>query len=427
MKNLLILLAIVLVAAGAYWKFRDKIHGKIEDAKKADPGGSTASNLVDAAKSVVPPASGQSKAGEKLPLVDAEFIRRLPDSLTGASISGTTKSDLVVEVTAADESSVVGLPAQIQLTRNVWLDTSGLALPGVAKEGTMVLVHLQSIIPSNANVSPPQYVVQCVGEPVPQPLEAGLRRERWRIATSPAGATLDPSEIVPYLWATEFVKRGERNELHGVFLVEGTFGGYQRASGNAPNEVVTLEEAKNVKFYFGRGSSWKGHAEQAERLKKEGNRVTLKMNINVDTTPKFTISEMHWSIPIKDQMEFWRQLIGEKKRFGQSLGLAAWAETRGLSDEARAAHEKARGEVVPEAVGQMGRPTRALRIHLSDEVDDQWFHERVGPVSEFNHHPIWKGRQDTTLDFFAIPNPFCATFKTNPKGEATGDYYLLNQ
>jgi hypothetical protein len=425
MKNVLILVAVVLVAAGAYWKFRGSIHGKIEEVKKAEGTGTGSAGIVDAAKSVIPAATTATKTVENLPLATAEFIRGLPGSLTAAPTG--TKADVVIELTVADESGA-GLPAQIQLSPNVSLDTSAIQMPAGAKDGTMVLVHLQSAGPAGGNVTAGQTVVQATAEPVPPSLESGIRGQNWRATVAlPFPAPSQPKQM-PYFWATEFARREANNELDGAVIVEGTFGSYSRASGNAQYEFVTLEEAKNIKFHFGRGSVWQAFAVEADKLKKKGHRVTFQMTVDVSQTPKYTNQDQHWCIPLKAQYEYWNGVVGGKKRFATTLALAAWAEERGLGDEAKAAYEMASTQLTRETLSDIGRPTQGIRIHLADQVDDLWSYGKVPVVSDPNHHPIFEGKPiEAGMNFQGAARPFWAALRTNPNAATTVSYQLMQK
>ena len=424
MKNILILLAVVLVAAGVYWKFRDQIHGKIDEVKKDEQGGAT-SSVVKAVKDVVPIAPVKPKVEEKLSLVSSEFIRGLPDSMANLPSEGGANRDMVVEFVAGE--GTLGFPSRLRLTPNVWLDTSTIQFPGGIKAGTAMLVHLQSVGPAGGNVAASEYVVRCSAEPLPQPMEAGIRRDPWRAAIVATGSPASPALPRNY-WITEFLQKNENNELQGVYLVEGTFSSYHRAAANAPHDYVILEEAKNAKFFFNRVSLGSGRAAEAEQIKKQGNRITLKLKVDASSSPKFMIQDIGWGIPVKEQFDYWSRVIADKGLLGNTLALAAWAEVRNVTDGARTMYEKAHGQVTRESALKMGAPIQAIRIHLSDAVDDQWFYGSVASVQDPNHHPVWRqAAAQYSHDFVAFPKRPCVIFQTNASGSLVGDYYLLQE
>jgi hypothetical protein len=280
----------------------------------------------------------------------------------------------------------------------------------------------------NANVSTPQYVVQGAAAPIPPALESGIRAQRWRSTnTLPVSSMTRPASGA-HLWATEFAERAENNLLQGVILVEGTFAKRRRASGNAKTEVVTLEETKDLEFHVPHNSSWIQYVVDAEKQKAKGHKVTLKMSIDTSLTPKYFVQQVQWGIPVKAKFVYWNQLFIGKKRLTQTLALAQWAELRGLHDEAEAMYETARQFVTRDSLNEIGRPVRAVRIHLADEADDHWFYEKVAAVSESSHNPIFDGKPSQYAeDFQGAASPFCAVLKTNPNGETTGGHYYLLQ
>jgi hypothetical protein len=424
MKNVLILLAVVLVAAGAYWKFRDKIHGKIEEVKD-ETKGAGADSVLPAIKQAVSSSPAQPKVQEKLALATSEFIRGLPNSMANPATEGGANRDVVLEVVAG--SGTAGLPAQLRLTPNVWLDTSTIQFPAGLKPGATMLIHLQSIGAAGGNVAGSEHIVQCTAEPLPQPMEAGIRRENWRAIMAVSGPP-STSAVLTELWVTEFLRRVENNPQRVIYLVEGTFDSYQRAAKNAPHDTVTLEEAKNVKFHFAKNTQASSKAEEAEKMKKQGNRITLKIKLDSATTPKFVAQDFDWCIPVKDQFDYWNQQYGVKGKFHESLALAAWAETRNLGEQAESLYQKAHGEVTREAAIALGVPAQAIRIHLADEVHDQWFYEGGAGIRASNHRPVWRqAPAKYSHDIAAAPKRPCAIVQSKPDGSSVGDYYLLEE
>ncbi len=418
MKKAIILVAVILAGLGLWFKFGGRVKEEIKAAKNEPDKGSPNTTLLDKGKNLV---GGNTPAGsdEKLPLATAEFIRQLPGSL--AAVAEGTKPDVVLEITGAEGGQ---LPEQIQLAPNVWLNMSSLQLAGAAKPGARVLVHLQNAAPASADVSSPQHVVQGASEPVPKSLDDGIARGRWRSTLGMPDPIAMPGNQTPYLWATAFENRAERGDLHGVASVEGTFGQWTRAGGNSLHHTLTLEECRSVKFFFNKGSSWEATVVEAEKYKKAGNKVTLRMTIDLDTTPKYAAQNIAWGIPLKDKLEFWKQTISAKNNFIGTLAVAAWAEARDLDDEAKALYAKAHAEVTAETVGKFGKSTKGIRVHLQDAVQDHWFYEVRAPVSEAGHYVPWKDKK-IAEDFYGVPTAVCFMFHTNPRQESNGDYYVL--
>jgi hypothetical protein len=417
-KNFLILLAVVLAGAGVYWKFRDKIHGKVEELQqKAD--GKGEGGGADLGKSVIPSATAAK--GTESSLVDAAFVGRLPDSLN-SQLSGGKKADIVIEVTEGEDGG--GLPPSIRLSGNTSLETSSFQLPGGAKVGTLLLVHLLSSSISGADATNPQYVLQGTAEPAPASLQDSLRKQAWRVPLADA-APLPPNPTTSMMWVTEFAAKAKRGELEPTVTVEGTLGALRRQSGNQSMESVTCEETKDMAFFFSKGTQWHSNVQEAEQLKKQGHKVTVRMLVRSNDNPKFFAQEVTWRAPIKDKFEYWRQLFADRKMLRNMLALARWSEIRGLGEEARQAYEAAHSFVSRESISSMGKPRVSARVHLADETQDHRLYESKLPASQVSG---LQWQQRSIEDEFCAPvSPTYLVFRSNARSESSGDYVIINR
>lgn len=397
MKQALVLGIVVVILIIAYLKFKDRVNiGEITGNAPAPATPSPTS------PNTPPPLT--PKADDKLALMDTATLAKF-NTLSADQLSDPSKTDVVVEVGEGDAP----VPS-LRLADDVVLDGSSLQ---AGSDKRSLLVHLRG-----AGSGP----VQAATEPAAASLDEKLRKQTWR-APLPVPAVPPSSEIAPttWLWATEFRER--LDSLRGNARVEGTFDSYQRGAANAKHEWVTIKELPGLKFYFPKSSDQSRTAADAEAKRKRGLAITLKLSVDLQDSPKYLSTSMAWNLPVLEQFKFWDDFDkGRGLRF--TLGLATWARVHGLNDPADVTLARSRNKVMRGDLKDLAKPSRIVRVHLLDEIQEHWVFRTIGGVLDGPATVNWEGRL-LVEDFFAEPRNICVVLKTGAKGESKGDVYAI--
>ena len=406
MKKVLALAALVVILIIAYLKFKDRLKpGEVAGNAPAAP-----ANPAPSGPSNPPPPAVTPKAAvvdDRLLLIDTVTLAKF-NTLSADQLSDPTKTDLVIELGVGE-----GPVPSLRLADEVVFDAGSLP---AGSDKRSHLVHLKG---------PGGRSVQGTTEPVSAALDEKLRKQIWRAAL-PVSAGPPTSDGIgnAWLWATEF--RDRQASLRGSARVEGTLDNFQRGAGNAKFESVTLKELPGVKFNFAKGSSQAREAAEAEVLRKQkGIPVTLKITVDLQGSPKFLSTGVLWNMPVLEQFAFWDDVDGKGRGLRFTLALASWCRVRGLDAPANRTFAKARAKVVRDSFTSLGKPSRIIRVHLADEIQEHWVFGTMGPVIDGPASILQEGRQ-LVQDFFGEPGNACVVMKTSPKGETKGDVYPLN-
>jgi hypothetical protein len=165
-------------------------------------------------------------------------------------------------------------------------------------------------------------------------------------------------------------------------------------------------------------------AQEAEKLKRQGHRVTLNMLVRTFDTPKYVAQEMVWRAPLKEKYDFWRGHFEERKQLRNALALTRWAEIRGLNDAAQDAIKLTQGMVSRDGVVSMGLPNAGARLHLADEVQDHRVFRTNAQAGQISGFPFLQW--DLQDEFVAPVRPAYLILRTNARNESTGDCVLLD-
>jgi hypothetical protein len=226
------------------------------------------------------------------------------------------------------------------------------------------------------------------------------------------------------MWVTEFATQVKRGELPVSVNVEGTFGALQRASGNRNLESIMLEEAKEVRFFINKGTIAHNNVQEAEKFKKQGHRVTLKLLVRTNDNPKYVAQEVSWGAPVQDKFQHWRSHFVNRKLLRNAIALGRWAEIRGLETEAQEAYQLSQELVTRDGVSSMGRPRLSARLHLADEVQDHRVYTSTFPAHQTSGMQ-WR-QLPVEDEFYAPMRPAYVVLRTNARNESAGSCVLTD-
>ncbi len=422
MKKVVVLVVIVVAGAILYFKFRDRIPADLSKIKEQLPGSSP-----PASPPTLAPTRPEEKRLAALPLMNAEFVAGLPDGSPAAGTADPTRTDLALELGSGERSLSPGAAGRVRLSDSLWLDTASLAghIQGSSSEHAFLLAHVRSV---TAGAGGAEQVAQAAAEPIPSGLRESLQKQTWR-ALPGFGLVSNPDPARRRWWITEFMSR--LRELGGSggaqVDIEGTFHTYERIRDKAYRGFVTFEETKSVKFFVTNGTD-----EQpilaAEKLRKEGFPVTLRTIVIVGKSQHFALGPVEWNMPVRAQYDYWHGVWSDQHAADARywLALSAWANVRGLDPEAAAAFAQAGSSLSrSDAAEHLGRPSKMVRVHLADQVQDHWFYDSLMPVWGYAN-ASWHGT-GLVEEFYAAPPPAYALVRTGPAGNLPGSLYPVSE